>query len=133
MQLIAFADNNGNNKTAYLRGRKLNGKAVTLPEGYRGVVLRREDENRRCEQDEVDMQISGNQQEEEGKEEQGPPTGEMRVMAEFDEMVVWAHGDLPDGATDPYLRSVEEWSQFASKVCGSSDVEQNPEWGLLLT
>ncbi|THV84621.1 hypothetical protein D6D29_03011 [Aureobasidium pullulans] len=34
------SSSDGQTNTAYFRGRKLNGKTVNLPEGYRGMFLR---------------------------------------------------------------------------------------------
>ncbi|KAK5998119.1 DNA replication licensing factor mcm6 [Cladobotryum mycophilum] len=95
-------------KTAYFRGRKLKGKTITLPDQCRGVVLKRSGESPGSEQEEVE--------EEDGDEAGAPKVGEMQVMAEFDKMVVWSHENVTDSATDPYLRSVDEWLQVASQI-----------------
>jgi ribonuclease H2 subunit C len=94
-------------RTAYFRGRRLQGKAVTLPEGCRGVLAATsatQEPPRRPEEAEVidlDAEI---------------PQGTLQVQAEFDEMVVWGHEAAVDGAADPYLRGVDEWLALADKV-----------------
>jgi ribonuclease H2 subunit C len=94
-------------RTAYFRGRKLQGTAVKLPEGYRGVVAvasAPEERSRRPEEAEViDL-------------EAGMPQGSLQVQAEFDEMVVWGHETAVDAGADPHLRAAEEWLALAEKV-----------------
>lgn len=48
--------------------------------------------------------------------EEGPELGTMQVKAGFHEVVVWGHESLADTATDPYVRSMEEWVQVAEKI-----------------
>lgn len=38
------------------------------------------------------------------------------MTAEFDEMVVWGAESMADAATDPYVRSMEEWLQVAESI-----------------
>ncbi len=42
--------------------------------------------------------------------------GAIETKAEFDEVVIWDHDTTPDGATDPYVRSIEEWLTIADHV-----------------
>lgn len=42
--------------------------------------------------------------------------GTMDVKAEFDEMVIWGHESSADAASDPYVRSIEEWLAAAELV-----------------
>jgi ribonuclease H2 subunit C len=95
----------------YLRGRKLEGKTVKLPEQCRGVILQRKDEPS-CKKPlpEPDVVVI------EDEEDQLPETGTMQVTAEFDEMVVWGHEAVADASSDPYVRSMEEWLQISDKV-----------------
>jgi hypothetical protein len=93
-------------KTAYFRGRKLQGKAVKLPEGYRGAVATTPAAEQTLERLEdvgvIDL-------------EPEMPQGSLQVQAEFDEMIVWGQGAGVD-ASDPYLRGAEEWVALAEKV-----------------
>lgn len=93
--------------TAYFRGRKLQGKTVKLPEGYRGVIAiapAAEEPPRRPEEVEVvDL-------------EPEMPVATLQAQAAFDELVVWRHEAAVDAAADPYLRGVEEWLALADKV-----------------
>ncbi|KAH8130213.1 hypothetical protein ACSS6W_005423 [Trichoderma asperelloides] len=98
-------------RTAYLRGRKLQGKTASLPANYRGVVLqRKDDEPSPAEQ--PDVMIVG----EDGEDESAPRVGTMHTVTEFDKMVVWSHDALADASSDPYLRGVEEWLQVANSI-----------------
>ncbi|TEA19367.1 Uncharacterized protein C8034_v009614 [Colletotrichum sidae] len=102
---------------AYFRGRKLHGMTVKLPEQYRGVVMQKSDkktENRRPEVEE-EMQ--------EEEEEERVEVGAMDVKADFDEMVIWGHEASADAASDPYMRSIEEWLSVAGKLHAFSPPE----------
>lgn len=101
-------------KVAYFRGRKLYGKAVKLPEGYRGVVVQQGDVNiPAIQQPEVEVTDLENEGEE------PVPTGTLETKAEFEEMVVWGHETVADAASDPYARSMEEWLTVADQVTSS--------------
>ncbi|EAQ87175.1 hypothetical protein CHGG_03794 [Chaetomium globosum CBS 148.51] len=86
-------------KIAYFRGRKLQGKAVKLPEGYRGAVAATVE---RLEDHVIDIEVD-------------MPEGSLQVQAEFDEMIVWGQ-EAPVDASDPYLRGAEEWLALAEKI-----------------
>lgn len=43
----------------------------------------------------------------------------METKAEFDEMVIWGHEASAEAASDPYVRSIEEWLAVAESVCSS--------------
>ncbi|KAK1989277.1 ribonuclease H1/H2 small subunit [Colletotrichum cereale] len=93
---------------AYFRGRKLHGTTVKLPEQYRGVVMERSDK--------VETQQLDN--EGDGEEAEGDlvELGAMDVKAEFDEMVIWGHESSAEAASDPYVRSIEEWLTVAESI-----------------
>lgn len=96
-------------KTAYFRGRKLLGKAVKLPEGYRGIVAAAaptEEEKPATDIEVVDL-----------VEDSRTPQAAMDVQACFDEMVVWGHEAAVDASADPYVRGMEEWLTLADQVC----------------
>ncbi|KAK3687239.1 ribonuclease H2 non-catalytic subunit-domain-containing protein [Podospora appendiculata] len=87
--------------TAYFRGRKLCGKTVKLPDGYRGVVAAKADDDSTRRDPEDDEK---------------PETGSLQVEAEFDDMVIWNHEVAPDVAADPYVRGMEEWLALADQI-----------------
>ncbi|KAK3293894.1 ribonuclease H2 non-catalytic subunit-domain-containing protein [Chaetomium fimeti] len=92
-------------RTSYFRGRKLQGKAVKLPEGYRGAVAATSTAEQALERsgaEVIDL-------------EPEMPQGSLQVQAEFDEMIVWGHEAGVD-ASDPYLRGAEEWLALAEKI-----------------
>lgn len=107
--------------TAYFRGRKLQGKSVKLPEGYRGVIAAvSEAEEPTVQTEVIDLEAE-------------TPQGSLQVQAEFDEMLVWGHESAVDASADPYLRGTEEWLALAEKVCWAvfwnlSDVVANDAW-----
>ncbi|UKZ82143.1 hypothetical protein TrVFT333_009927 [Trichoderma virens FT-333] len=105
--------NTGENdtRTAYLRGRRLQGKTAKLPANYRGLVLQRKDDKQNdIEQPEVI--VIG----EDGDEGSAPRLGAMHTVTEFDKMVVWSHDAVTDASVDPYLRSVEEWLKVSDSI-----------------
>lgn len=95
---------------SYFRGRKLHGKTVKIPEGYKGVILSSTDKKLP-----KDPQTS-EEDEEVDENEQPEHIGILEEQAEFDEVMVWGHEALPDEITDPYVRAVEEWIAFAEQV-----------------
>ena len=96
---------------AYFRGRKLHGKQLKVPKGYRGIVVTSTD---RILPKEVSAQESI--EDEEGVEEE-PEVKVMEEQAMFDEIMVWGHEALPDETADQYVRGMEEWIAFAEQVC----------------
>lgn len=103
---------------AYLRGRKLHGKAVKLPEGYYGSVVEKSTpkkaEKPREEMIE-DLEIVDDPDDQ-------PEIGAMQGQATFEEVMIWGHESLPDSSEDPYLRGMEEWISFAEQVRYSSQL-----------
>ncbi|KZL71602.1 ribonuclease H1/H2 small subunit [Colletotrichum tofieldiae] len=91
---------------AYFRGRKLHGTTVKLPEHYQGVVMEKSDK------------VETQQLEGDGEEAEGDlvELGTMDVKAEFDEMVIWGHESSAEAASDPYVRSIEEWLTVAESI-----------------
>ncbi|KAG6366907.1 hypothetical protein INS49_001088 [Diaporthe citri] len=97
-------------RVAYFRGRKLHGKELKVPEGYRGVVVDKTEppEPRAPRPDEpevVDLDA-----------EDEMPLGALDTRAEFDEMVIWGHESMADTSSDPYVRGIEEWMKVAEKI-----------------
>ncbi|GAB1316744.1 hypothetical protein MFIFM68171_06954 [Madurella fahalii] len=95
--------------TAYFRGRKLEGKTVKVPEGYRGVVA-----------------VTPVGEEQPGRPDEGEvdvidvdallPTSSMQVRAGFDHLVVWTHGTADAASTDPHTKGIDEWISLAEKI-----------------
>ncbi|CAK7273327.1 hypothetical protein SEPCBS119000_005598 [Sporothrix epigloea] len=108
-------------KTAYLRGRKLHGKTVKLPAGYRGVVGVRRDSPREAAQangtaepkEIVDVDATPAEQE---AQRLRMDTGQLDVLADFDEFVVWGHQSTADASTDAYVRSMQEWIALSEEI-----------------
>ncbi|KAL8689368.1 MAG: hypothetical protein Q9218_004946 [Villophora microphyllina] len=107
---------------AYVRGRKLKGRKVKLPEGYRGVIVkdgpkevdpqqqrRNAERLRRRDEQNVDEDEDGDEEEEELQI--------MEEVGEFDEVVVWGHERTVEG-DDEVVRGMEEWIRFAEAMHG---------------
>ncbi|KAI6369280.1 hypothetical protein MCOR25_004461 [Pyricularia grisea] len=97
-------------KTAFFRGRKLHGKTIKVPEGYKGIVVERgpDDEPAESRPDEpVTIDVDT---------EEKVATTTLDTKAEFEEMVIWGHESTADASSDPYVRGVEEWVNLAEQV-----------------
>ncbi|KAK7509062.1 ribonuclease H2, subunit C [Phyllosticta citriasiana] len=97
--------------TAFFRGRKLKGRRIQLPDGYRGALL--STTNRTLPQN--NTQAGG----EDDDNEQDEDAVEVRVVEEvgqFDRVVVWGHENEPDETEDPYSRGLTEWLAFAQAM-----------------
>ncbi|KAH7626083.1 ribonuclease H2, subunit C [Sordaria sp. MPI-SDFR-AT-0083] len=126
-------------KTSYFRGRKLHGKTLPLPSGYRGVVAsktvnqQQQNQNQNQNQpprlseqmsfvmdndnDNKPAEVIDLEAEESGQGSQQPEVGgQMQIQAEFEEVVVWGHESLADAGGDAYVRGVEEWIGFAERI-----------------
>jgi len=101
-----------NTQTAYFRGRKLKGKAMKLPEGYYGTVVKKTEikpeTSTRLEATE-EVEVVENPEDE-------VQIGAMKGKATFDELMVWGHESTTDSTVDPYVRGMEEWIAFAEQV-----------------
>ncbi|PNS18661.1 hypothetical protein CAC42_5200 [Sphaceloma murrayae] len=99
--------------TAYFRGRKLQGKEVTLPGGYSGVVLQKTDRVV------VDMPQHPDQDDDDDLSEQESPPEQIKVIEQigtFENITVWDHENTPESGQNPYLKGVEEWLKMAGAV-----------------
>ncbi|KAM0274273.1 hypothetical protein ACHAQH_008007 [Verticillium albo-atrum] len=94
---------------SFFRGRELHGKSVKLPSGYRGVVVEKHSKTVEAPRPDAPPQ-------EEEAEEDSIERDTLRVMAEFDEMIVWGAESMADAATDPHVRGMEEWLQVAESI-----------------
>lgn len=93
---------------AYFRGRKLKGKKLPVPEGYRGVVVREKKGG-----DLEKSRIEDEEEEEDGKEVQ--MVGTLEEVAKFEEVIIWDHEAIPSG-DDAFVKGMEEWIRFAEVV-----------------
>ncbi|KAF2459182.1 ribonuclease H2, subunit C [Lineolata rhizophorae] len=110
-------DDDGMTATSYFRGRKLRGRRVNVPDGYRGAVLMSTDRFVPASQDASAvpapdfMDTDGHGANE---EEKPPEVKAAEEVASFREMIIWEHGRVPDERGDPYLKAMHEWMALAS-------------------
>ncbi|TVY25482.1 Uncharacterized protein LHYA1_G005726 [Lachnellula hyalina] len=104
-----------NKPTSYFRGRKLHGKKLKMPKGYRGIVVSSTD------------RILPADGDGDGEGEESPEVKVMEEQAGFRELMIWGHEALPDGLADPYVRGVEEWVAFAEQIHLLSDDDEEVE------
>ncbi|OBW64858.1 MAG: 40S ribosomal protein S8 [Aureobasidium pullulans] len=114
------SSSDGQTNTAYFRGRKLHGKTVNLPEGYRGAILQKTNtilpptitpSTSTSLEDEEDASSSSST----------PETKILQEVATFDKIVVWGHEVQPDGQEDVYVRGVSEWIGLATAMNSFDD------------
>ena len=99
---------------AYFRGRKLRGREIGVPQGYRGVVV----EEAGKEKDVFQNPDKGDMEGGEGEEEEEEEEEEVTVLNEvgsFSEVVVWNHESMADG-DDAFVKGMSEWIGFAKAV-----------------
>ncbi|KAL1977418.1 hypothetical protein VTN31DRAFT_277 [Thermomyces dupontii] len=108
-------DDNGEHYTAHFRGRKLRGRRVEVPEGYKGVIATPTDRT-------LPPSIATENEGLEGQEQEEPVKA-LQQQGTFDSLLVWGHEALPP-ADDPYVRGVEEWVRFASVMHAPSSSQK---------
>ncbi|KAE8450391.1 hypothetical protein EG329_006465 [Mollisiaceae sp. DMI_Dod_QoI] len=93
---------------AYFRGKKLYGKKLKVPEGYRGVVL--------SSTDRILPKPSAQATEDDQDIEEEPEVKIMEEQSNFDNIMVWGHESVPEDAADPYVKGIDEWIAFSEQV-----------------
>ncbi|THV71669.1 ribonuclease H1 small subunit [Aureobasidium pullulans] len=115
------SSSDGQTNTAYFRGRKLNGKTVNLPEGYRGAILQK---TNTILPPTITPSTSTSLEDEEDASSSLSSTPETKILQEvatFDKIVVWGHEVQPDGQEDVYVRGVSEWIGLATAMNSFDD------------
>ncbi|TIA55718.1 ribonuclease H1 small subunit [Aureobasidium pullulans] len=115
------SSSDGQTNTAYFRGRKLNGKTVNLPEGYRGAILQKTNTTL---PPTITPSTSTSLEDEEDASSSLSSTPETKILQEvatFDKIVVWGHEVQPDGQEDVYVRGVSEWIGLATAMNSFDD------------
>ncbi|THZ31182.1 ribonuclease H1 small subunit [Aureobasidium pullulans] len=113
------SSSDGQTNTAYFRGRKLNGKTVNLPEGYRGAILQKT--NTILPPTITPSTSTSLEDEEDASSSSTPETKILQEVATFDKIVVWGHEVQPDGQEDVYVRGVSEWIGLATAMNSFDD------------
>ncbi|KAG0652804.1 hypothetical protein D0Z07_0644 [Hyphodiscus hymeniophilus] len=106
---------------AYFRGRKLHGKQLKMPDGYRGVVLSSSDAI-------LPQKDPARAEAREDDDEEEPEVKIMEEQGVFEEIMVWGHEAVMD-EFDPYVRGLEEWIGFAEQIhsCDADDTTASKE------
>lgn len=96
---------------AYFRGRKLNGRAVAVPEGYRGAVVKEKAEPLQLKKQTERMTPESGLESEKIERE----SKILEEVGDFDQLMVWSHEAMAEG-DDPFVKGVDEWISFATSV-----------------
>lgn len=94
--------------TAFFRGRKLHGRAVAIPEGYRGVLAQKQES-------EVETEAEKSEDDPAGSHDDSQE-GKLQVTGEFQDILVWGHESVADPSSDHHIRAMEEWMDVSKKV-----------------
>ncbi|KAJ5770081.1 uncharacterized protein N7511_002132 [Penicillium nucicola] len=129
-------DEKDNTQTSYFRGRKLRGRRVALPDGYRGrtsesfllVLLVHQGLTGSVAlhlgiiATPTERTLPSSQQvpndDEVVEVEPEEPVKILEMNGTFEGVVVWGHEALP-AADDTFVKGVEEWLQFAEAMHGT--------------
>lgn len=99
---------------SYFRGRRLKGKEVNIPEGYRGVVIK-QGKNQR-----IPVKPTGDLPKDEDADadvSEMEEVGTLEELAEFDATMLWGHESVVE--LDHFLfKGTGEWIGFANSVGG---------------
>ncbi|KAI9647166.1 hypothetical protein NHQ30_003549 [Ciborinia camelliae] len=127
---------NGNGKgkeelVTYFRGRRLIGRTLQVPDGWRGVVLKIGEEIMPREREST---VEGGRREDDGEnvdedEDEEEKEIETKIVEEegtFENLTVWGHECLVDASGDMVVRGMEEWMAWAGAIHGCED-EPNKE------
>ncbi|KAF7870013.1 hypothetical protein EAF04_004797 [Stromatinia cepivora] len=106
---------------AYFRGRRLIGRKVKVPEGWRGVVLRVGEEIMPRESNAEDERLGDEDEEGDDGEEKDVETKMVDEEGTFDDLMVWGHECLVDASGDMVVRGIEEWVGWASAIHDCED------------
>jgi ribonuclease H2 subunit C len=112
--------NESDNKTStsYFRGRKLRGRRLRIPEGYKGVVLQKTGKTLATNGSNMAEKLRRMEEGEEEDEMELDEAVEVKTTEEkasFEEVVVWGHEAVPE-ENDVYVKGVAEWIAFAEAV-----------------
>lgn len=94
----------------------MKGKELSVPEGYRGVVVIEEKNTGDLKKgkDNEGGKLGVEEDEEEDREEV-QTVGTLEEVAEFEEVIVWDHEAIRSGE-DAFVKGMEEWIRFAEVV-----------------
>ena len=96
---------------SYFRGRKLRGRDVKVPAGWKGVVVQ--------DNGALQQKIRRGGVDEDVEDNEGEEEGEVKILEElggFDEIVVWGHESVGGAGDDSFVRGLEEWVGFSEAV-----------------
>ncbi|KAG9631613.1 hypothetical protein KCU95_g8746, partial [Aureobasidium melanogenum] len=114
---ISSDGNQNSTATAYFRGRKLNGRVLGLPDGYRGAILQKTDTilpNTTTTATTAPPNLDP--EEEQQHEDPAPETKVLEEIATFDKITVYGHEVQPDAQEDVYIKGINEWIGLAGAM-----------------
>ena len=102
----------GGRPEAYFRGRKLRGREVKVPDGYKGIVVKESTKSQYGNGAPVELAMSDSEPEE-GR--QVLETSILHKVADFEDVVIWGH-EICAEPEDVFFKALDEWATFAANV-----------------
>lgn len=88
---------------------------MSVPEGYRGMVVMMEEEEKKQKGTDLEKGKLRIEQDEEEDGDRVQTIGALEEVAEFEEVVLWDHEAVRSGE-DAFVKGMEEWIRFAEVV-----------------
>ena len=106
---------------AYLRGRKLKGQEIKVPEGYRGVIVKEPEKEETAFHKIEDGDYE--REKERGQEDEQEDIAVLHEIGSFDNLLLWNHESMIN-EDDAFVKGLSEWIGFAETVCHAFPVCQ---------
>ncbi|MCJ1469450.1 hypothetical protein MMC07_008083 [Pseudocyphellaria aurata] len=100
---------------AYFRGRRLRGRLVRVPQGYRGVVMREGEGEAEGIAKGGAMDEDEDEKDNLMEEDKDEVVKALDEVAHFEELVVWGHETVPED-DNVFVKGMEEWIKFADAI-----------------
>lgn len=100
-------------KVTYLRGRKLIGKELPLPDQYTGVLVRSEPA---ATSSNDTISTPNREKSATGVEFPSDEAVVFHLGSKFNKICIWTHGASASDTADPYAKCIEEWLHTASQI-----------------
>jgi len=95
----------------YFRGRKLKGKEINVPEGYRGAIVK----DAGKEQKPAKESRPDSREEEDHDEEEDEELSVLQELGSFDKVMLWGHESIAENE-DAFVKGMGEWISFSEAV-----------------
>ena len=106
----------GGRLEAYFRGRRLRGREVKVPNGYKGIVVKESAKPQHGNGAPERLAVNDSDLEE---SRQMFGTSILHEVADFEDVVIWGHETCIE-PEDVFVKALDEWVTFATSVSNDS-------------